>query len=442
MPAHAALEGRATTAIRDRSPEDPVNESCRALALLILLAGCQGKTRVFDNPVVGPPPPRLPAAETAIAAQDSPTEGAQAADPGVFRLVDYTSGADAAGGVPATGPPGVIAARVNGTPIFMADVLSPYATKLELIRKQAPEPDFRKLQVQLVQRDLPQYIETAVLVDKVLSTLDAEQKAAVDKQLDEIFDEQLAEMMKLAGVQSVPELEAKLAAAGSTLANEMQATGNSLPEVRESFGRRALSTQYLREAIGPDPEVSRTQLLEEYRASVADYSTPAKVKWQQIRISYDRHGGQDGARRVLAQALGELRSGASFDDLARKYSDEFLATQGGHWDWTQPESLSDAQLRKVLEATGVDQVADPVMGDKAFLIVRVTGKQSAQTKPFAEVQAELRAKIQQREREARIAKVLEEAKSQAVIETMFDKPENETERQDSPVAGAGTAASR
>ena len=418
--------------------------------LTCLLAGCQGKTRVFDNPVVGPPPPRLPASETAIAAQDSPTDAASTADTGEFRLVDYTSGVDSAGLVPATGPPGVIAARVNGTPIFMTDVLSPYATKLEALRdekdargvRRVQEADFRRLQVQLVQRDLPQYIETAVLVDKVLSTLDADQKAAVQKQLDQIFDEQIAEMMKQVGVTSIAEMEEKIKAAGSTLANEMQVTGNSLPEIREAFGRKALSTQYLREAIGPDQEVSRTQLLDEYRARIADYSTPAKVKWQQIRISYDRHGGQDGARRILAQALGELHGGASFDDLARKYSDEFLATQGGHWDWTQPESLSDAQLRDVLLATGVDQVADPIQGEQAFLVVRVTGKQAAATKPFAEVQSELREQIQKREREARITKVLEAAKSQAIIETMFDGLENEQERQVPPVAGAGTAASR
>jgi parvulin-like peptidyl-prolyl isomerase len=377
-----------------------------------------------------------------IAAQDSPTETAETADPGVFRLVDYASGADSAGSVPVTGPPGVIAARVNGAPIFMADVLSPYATQLEGFRKNHGESQLRQAQVMLVRRDLPQYIETAVLVDKVLSTLDADQKAGVQKQLDEIFDQQLADMMKQVGVTSIAELEAKITAAGSTLANELQVTGNTLPEVREAFGRKALSTQYLREAIGADPEVSRTQLLEEYHASLADYSTPEKVKWQQIRISYERHGGQDGARRVLAQALGELHGGAPFDDLARKYSDEFLATKGGHWDWTQPESLSDAQLRDVLLATGVDQVADPIMGEKAFLIVRVTGKQAAATKPFSEVQVELREKILKREREARIAEVLEEAKSQAVIETMFDELESTGERQDPPVAGAGTAASR
>jgi hypothetical protein len=45
-------------------------------------------------------------------------------------------------------------------------------------------------------------------------------------------------------------------------------------------------------------------------------------------------------------------------------------------------------------------------------------------------------------REERIAKVLEEAQSSAVIETMFDERQSEGERQDSPVVGAGTAVSR
>lgn len=411
------------------------------LALVTLLAGCQGRTRVFDNPVVGPPPPRMSGAEVQIAAQDSPPDSAAAPEASPFRLVDYTNAPDTAEAVPVTGPPGLVAARVNGTPIFMAEVLQPYAGKLEHIRGQVNEADFRRLQMQLVQRDLPQYVETAVLVDRVLSPLDAEQKAGINKQLDSIFDAQLGDMMKQVGVTSLPELDAKLAAAGTSLATELQASGSTLAELRESFGRRALSTQYLREAIGPDRQVTRSELLDEYHARVEEYSTPARVKWQQVRISHERHGGREGARRVLAQALGELRGGALFDDVARKYSDEFLATQGGHWDWTQPDSLSDAALRDVLLGTAVDQIADPVSGDKAFLIVKVTGKQAAQTKPFAEVQEELRQKIAERQRAERIDQILADAMADAVIETIFDDQEGEGMRQVSPVSGEKSAAS-
>lgn len=424
-----------------------VRHLIRTLTLLTLLAGCQGQTRVFDNPVVGPPPPRISGAEVQVAAQDSPTESASAQEPAPFRLLEYTKPTHASEEVPVTGPPGLVAARVNGTPIFLAEVLQPYAPQLEQLRAEVrrgrlQESEFRQLQMGLVKRDLPNYIETAVLVDRVLTPLDAEQKAGIQKQLDEIFDEQIAEMMRQAGVTSLPELEAKLAEAGSSLTNELQASGSTLAELRDSFGRRALSTQYLREAIGAEKNVTRGELLAEYQASIEEFSTPARVKWQQIRISYDRHGGREGARRILAQALGELRIGESFDDLARKYSDEILATQGGHWDWTQPESLSDEQLRGALQSTDVDEVADPIENDKAFLVVRVTGKQAAATKPFAEVQNELRQRIAERRRQEQLDKVLADAMADAVIETLFDGEVEDGERQVSPVSGEKTASSR
>ncbi len=421
---------------------EPVNRLLRTIALVTFLAGCQGRTRVFDNPVVGPPPPRISGADVQIAAQDSPPDSERPTEASPFRLVDYTNAKDNAEAVPVTGPPGLVAARVNGTPVFMAEVLQPYAAKLAKIRSQVNEEEFRRLQLQLVQRDLPQYVETAVLVDRVQAPLDAEQKASIQKQLDSIFDAQLAEMMKQLDVTSLPELEAKLTAAGTSLATELQASGSTMAELRESFGRRALSTQYLREALGPDPQVTRGELLEEYRARMDEYTTPSRVKWQQIRISYDRHGGREGARRVLAQALSDLRSGTTFDDAARKYSDEFLATQGGHWDWTQPESLSDTALRDVLLGTAVEQIADPISGDKAFLVVKVTGKQAAQTKPFADVQEELRKTITERQRAERLEKTLADAMADAVIETIFDDQEGSGERQVSPVSGEKTASSQ
>jgi hypothetical protein len=84
---------------------------------------------VFDNPVVGPPPPRVSSAGIAVAAQNPAPDAATppaAEGKAEFNLTNFTA-PDPHAKPPVTGLPGEIAARVNGTPIFVSDVLSPTA---------------------------------------------------------------------------------------------------------------------------------------------------------------------------------------------------------------------------------------------------------------------------------------------------------------------------
>src|SRR5262245_56663998 len=111
----------------------PVTSCARALVLLCLLAGCQGTTQVFDNPVVGPPPPRVSQPGIAVAAQSDDTGTASTNASGAqLKLLTYTQ--DANSDVPVTGLPGEVAARVNGNPIFVSEVLQPYTEPLEQLR--------------------------------------------------------------------------------------------------------------------------------------------------------------------------------------------------------------------------------------------------------------------------------------------------------------------
>lgn len=423
----------------------------RTCVLLCLLAGCQGTSQVFDNPVVGPPPPRVEASGVAVAAQDpakhadEPPGAAESDSESGAAQVKLTNfaPADARTKRPVTGLPGEVAARVNGTPILVAEILQPYAPKLEEFRAhpQITDEEFARMQRNLVERDLPFYIETAVVVDAVLSKMDAEQRAQVEEQLDAIFQDQLEQMLQAAGVQSVGELEAKLKAAGSSLASEMQVTGETVAEIRKSFGRRALSAQYLREAIGTIPVATRQELLDEYRRRRSEFSQPARVKWQQLQISFAAHNGKDNAIRALARARADLQAGTSFDEVVRQHGDGPLAKLGGHFDWTQPESIADPKLREALESLPAGEISGPIESEKALLLVKVTESQPARTAPFEEVQDELRKSITKRKKEERVAAVLAEIKAKAVVETMFDGEAAAADRQESPVSAAKATGS-
>jgi len=391
----------------------PSMKFLRTLAAVCLIAGCQGKSRQYDNPVVGPAPPRIPAAAVVALNPGSPEMLADAgptadASQSQIELMSYLA-PDVP--MPATGPPGLVAARVNGTPIMFADLLEPYAAKLEMYRPHVNEQEFRRQQLNIVQRDLPQVIERMMLADVVLSKVDAEHTKAIEQQLDKLFRENVQQMMQQHHVSSEAELDALLQEQGSSLARE-----------RKGFGEAMIARQFLQEKLGEGgATVTRRDLLNEYHDHLDEFTRPEQVKWQQILIRYDRHGGRDGALQIADNVLADLQRGTDFDAAARKYSEEALGKNGGHWDWTQPGSVADSELRRALEELPVGQTSRVLPGEKSCLIVKVTGKRAERTTPFVEVQDDLRKRIDERRRTEKMQAILEEVKAKVVVETMFDQ---------------------
>ncbi len=383
----------------------------RTLAAVCLIAGCQGKSRQYDNPVLGPAPPRIAGAAVVALDVDS-MDGVQAAEEvqdgqSQIELASYFAPDEP---VPVTGPPGLVAARVNGTPILFADLLESYAEKLASVRSRMSEREFRRLQLQLVQRDLELVVDRMVLVDAVMSKLDAEHKTNVEQQLDKFFKENVRQLMQQHKVSSEAELEALLQANGSSLAAE-----------RKAFGDRELSQQFMAEKLMGQVTVSRRDLLSDYQDHLDEFTHPEQVKWQQVLVQYDRHGGRDEALQTANDVLAELDGGADFDAVARQHSEEPLGKSGGHWDWTQPASVADAELRRTLGELAVGETSGVLAGPRSCLIVKVTGKRAARTTPFVEVQDDLRKRIDERRRKEQIKAVLDEVRAAAVVETMFDK---------------------
>ena len=61
-----------------------------------------------------------------------------------------------------------------------------------------------------------------------------------------------------------------------------------------------MAAEYLRTQAGSIAEPNRQQLLAEYQARKQEnYFRPARVRWQQILISYGANGGKEGAIEKL-----------------------------------------------------------------------------------------------------------------------------------------------
>ena len=377
------------------------------LLALFFAAGCNGRSYQVSSPVIGPVPPRVPASEVAQNSRASTTRK------GKLTLTQEASLEQVA--FEESQPLGMtdVIADVNGEPILAHEVLDRYAPQLAQAKQQMKPEQIRKAQLEMIKKDLPSLIEQTLMVDSVKQGMKAEQLTSVEGQMDKFFEAEVERLMKVTSTGSPTELEGVL-----------QAQGLSLVTLRKQFGDRQLAGQFMRGKMGVEPTASREEMLARYEQDAESFTEAEEIKWQQIDVSYEVHGGVDEAEAAAQKLLKQISSGTiTFDDAAHDKSDSPLASKGGHWDWTQPESLADPDVKAALVSLPLNEVSDVIPTKTACIIVMVTGRHEARVIPFNEVQKELHDRIVKDKKEAIGEEVLKELQAEAVIHTILDEAE-------------------
>ena len=380
--------------------------------VLISLAGCGGLSglNVFnsvkvDNPVVGPPPPRVERPYDRLTS-DEPVYP----DTNQVRQVrhDPQTGQLGSGGDELSGSQ--VVASVMGAPIFASEVLERYALKLSRVQDQYPPAQYRELRKSLLIRDLPVHIERKLLVQSLRSTLQKEQIEMFEKHLDGLFLKEVDRLKQELGVNSTHELETKLK-------NEQK---TSLSNLRDAFANQRMAMEYLATKSKPQRQIGRPDLLRYYDDHLDDYAIPAQVKWQQVLIDFNKHGGKRRAFEIVENVVQELKNNADVGDVARRYSNGPKASRGGHWDWIPRGSLNNRQIEKMLFELPVGKISQVIVGEHAYHLVKTNAREQAGFRKFEEVQDGIEKHLRKEMRAKSTQKVLDELRENAVIETIFD----------------------
>lgn len=302
-----------------------------------------------------------------------------------------------------------VAVRVNGQPIFVSEVMEPYRGFFATQGQQLSEAERSQARQQILEKDLDQYIEQAVILDAARAQFKQDQWDELQTKLDEIFyDEEVPNLQTKLKVGSLREVEAKL-----------QEMGSNISAYRRVWGERQIAGQWVSEKI-PDVSVSRQELLDEYESRIEDYREPEQVQWQQCWISIAESGGREGAQKRVEQAIADLKSGKSFDDVVAAHSDGGDSTHGLR-DWTRTDSLADERLRDALTTLKLNQLGPVLEDERGFRLVKLKGYRPARVTPFEEVQPELRDAISQRKRGAAAQQIIDDLKAKAHIEHQFER---------------------
>ena len=197
----------------------------------------------------------------------------------------------------------------------------------------------------------------------------------------------------------------------------------AMPVSLASLGYKALFTRAMDEllrqrlaaasaqtvGIDKDPKVLRHEksAMERVLAEAwVDREADAAVTDKALRTRYDRDiAGKPGPEEVRARVIlvateaeardliARLQAGADFADLARQYSKDMSANEGGDIGYAPLSALS-GEVGAVLFAMSPGQVtAYPVRSLPGYFVLRVEGRRQRATPTFEEARATLASEL-------------------------------------------------
>ncbi len=155
-----------------------------------------------------------------------------------------------------------------------------------------------------------------------------------------------------------------------------------------------------------------------YRANLHRYQQPETARARHILIKATPGAASDvraAARERIDALVPQLRAGADFADLARRYSEDNSAAAGGDLGEV-PRGRTVKPFEDALFALQPGQVSDVVPTQFGFHLIRQEGLTPASTRSLEEAAESIRARLLADKRTAAAREVVARLKSEARIE--------------------------
>ncbi len=150
------------------------------------------------------------------------------------------------------------------------------------------------------------------------------------------------------------------------------------------------------QAPGGEPQVSQQEIAQYYQQHQKEYEVPDQVKVRHIliKVAPNADAKTDAAAKQKAEdLLKQLKAGANFADLAKKYSDDpGSKDQGGELGFIQ-HGVTVKPFEDAAFALQPGQLSDVIKTQFGYHIISVEEKQTAHTKPLEEVKAQILATL-------------------------------------------------
>jgi peptidyl-prolyl cis-trans isomerase C len=297
---------------------------------------------------------------------------------------------------------GEIVAKINGQPIYR-EQLAPYTEqelkkfrKFGMTRKVSPE----------VMKRMEKRVLDRVIAEELLNQESQQIKIDdIDKKVDEGI---LKLKIKYGGEKKFK---------GYLESKKLTEDG-----LRDNIRKRIYADKYLEEKGIRNPVIPEEEIKKYYEDTKSNYRRDEYIKVSHILIKAGENASQEekeAARKKAGKVLEEIKGGKDFAAMAREYSEDGSAANGGGLDYIK-RGYMPPEFDSAAFAMSKGEVSKVVQTKFGFHIIKVFDKKPAGITPYDEVKDFIRKFLQEELSKKKLLSYMEELKAKAKIEVLIN----------------------
>ncbi|MDP1831199.1 MAG: peptidylprolyl isomerase [Geothrix sp.] len=197
--------------------------------------------------------------------------------------------------------------------------------------------------------------------------------------------------------------------------------GIGLPEFMKRQKQQATQQFVLQREVFSKVAVEDNELRAYYEDHKEEYRLPTRFRIRELVLAKGATAeDQAEARKQLEAIQAELKSGKSFEELARHHSTSPSKATGGDLGWMNKGFLR-ASIEDAATKLKPEQVSAPIETDKDLYLIQLIAMEDAPVTAFAEVKAKIQEKLQEPKAQNAIEQYLANLRMRANIRYLVPK---------------------
>jgi parvulin-like peptidyl-prolyl isomerase len=276
-----------------------------------------------------------------------------------------------------------VKAVVNDTVVTYSQVEEFTAPAADALRRQyADEPDLFQ---QKLNDALGDSLEQLVERQLILRSFDTEGYQLPESVVDQLVQDRIRERF----------------GDRVTFIKTLQAQGMTVEQFRKDVRDQYIVTALRQKNVSSEIVISPFKVETYYKAHQDDFKMEDQIKLRMIVLNKTAPDDTNTLQRAT-EILGEIKGGASFQEMASVYSEGSQKSQGGDWGWVE-RSVLRKDLADAAFALKPGQVSGVIDTPQSVYLMLVEQTKLAHAKPLDEVRDEIEKTLRTQE-QARLEK--------------------------------------
>jgi len=197
------------------------------------------------------------------------------------------------------------------------------------------------------------------------------------------------------------------------LQKDAEQQGVNWEDFKDKIRRQLLMQEVIGRDVGSRIIVTREDARKYYDEHKEDFKSTGVVHLAEILISSDKHKPEEVEERSKA-AIAELKGGAKWTEVVKKYSDDSTAEQGGDIGPMKNAQLAPA-IATALGKLDINENTDPIKIRTGYLILRLLERFSTGIPSFDEVEPRVQETLYGQRMEPKLREYLTQLRKDSYI---------------------------